>query len=266
MTTSNDNQLVTQASGTADWDSALNANFNTLERGHHIVAQAGVAINTSQVVWMNSGGFLFPFNALSLDVQPNFLTLLSAASGDSVLCLRSGIVRSFGVNSSAGLVGKAVYVDAKSPGIIVGSYSAASRRVGTKIGAWAIEFDPQPDYFPEKLTVVTTISAVVASNHLFSVDVGKRGWNRRVLIQGSSNLVTVKWHSGSTRAGSELLYETFSGGVTCIGSFIDQAGWPQENTEAGTLSGLMFGTLFVNSGSNVTTGDIGITVIHDRFF
>ena len=267
MTVSNDNQLSLQASGTSDWDTALNGNFNIIERGVHISAQAGIACNSGQILWMNSGGFVFPFNPTSLDAQPGFMALTQAASGDSIQMLRYGVVRSLGVHSN-GVVGQPLYVSAQSPGIVVGSYSAASRRIGRKIGAWAIAFDPEggDTNFPEKLTRTTTISAVVNSNHLFSLDVGLRGWNRRVLMQGSSNLVTLIFHSTSARAAADRLYETFSGGVTSVGSFLDQAGWPYENTLTGTISGLIFGTLSINSGSNVTTGDIGVTLVVDRYW
>jgi hypothetical protein len=268
MSTSDDNQFQLQATGTSDWDTALNANFSKLERGFHVTAQAGIAVNTGQVLWMNSGGFLFPFNPTSLDARPGFMALTQAASGDSILALREGVVRSLGVHSN-GVVGSPLYVSAESPGIIVGSYSGASRRIGIKIGGWATMFTPEAgdSNFPEKLSQVTTVSPIVVDqDYDFTIDAGKRGWNRRVFMQGSSDLITLQFFSGSTRANSELLYETFSGGVSVVGSFIDQAGWPYENTEASTISGLIFGRLKIESGSNVESGDIGVTLISERFW
>lgn len=260
-----DNQLITQASGTADWDTALNANFNVLERGYHFVERVGVAVNTGHVCRLESDGFMYPVSCDHNQPRQMGLALVSAASGDSVQFLAAGIVRSLEV-FSLGNPGEHLFISNSTLGMVARSYSAARIAVGHRMTGRGFFFHPDLDFgLPEKLTRVTTISAVVASNHLFSIDVGKRGWNRRLLMQGSSSLVTLKFYSGSTRANSELLYETLSGGVTTVGSFLDQAGWPYENTEASTLSGLIFGTLSINSGSNVSTGDIGITAVVDRF-
>lgn len=262
--TTKDNLFSTQATGTNDWDTAENANWNIVERGAHVTLQAGIAINTGQVLAVNSGGFLFPFDINSQAARPKFFSYTAAASGDTLNVLRNGVVRSLGVTSNA-VVGLPIFVDAKSPGIIVASYSGANRRLGIGMPGFGIIFDPQPDYFPgEAYTTVTTISAVVGSTHLFIVDHGLRGWNRRTLMQGSSNLVKLQFWSNSAR--TTLLYETFSGGVTTVGSFLDQAGWPYENTDASTYSGKMYGSFSVLSGSNVTTGDHGITIVSDREF
>jgi hypothetical protein len=266
MTVTNDNQLENPTAGQADWDSALNANFTILERGYHLSAQAGIAINTGYVVWMNSGGFLFPFNPNSRDVYPYGLSYTAAASGESVQVILSGIVRSLAIHSPA-VPGMDLFVSPTTPGIVVGSYSGANRRIGFGVSEQGLYFNPHGanQFLPEKLTIVTTILAVVGSNHLFSMDAGQFGWNRQTrMIGNSGNLTELKFFSGSARVGSERLYETVSGGVTTVGSFLDRAGWPYENTEASTISGLVFGLLRMSSASAVGSDTVAVGMIWDR--
>jgi hypothetical protein len=264
MSITNDQQFELQSAGQADWDSGLNGNFSILERGYHGVFQAGAAVNTGYVCWINSAGFAFPFDPRSESIRPHGLAYLAASSGDNISLLLTGIVRSLGVFSPA-VPGLDVFVSPVTPGLILSSYSAASRRVGFGVAENGIYFHPGPLDQQETLTRVFSINAVVGSDHLFSLDVGKRGWVREAkMISNSVDLVTLKFHSGSTRAGSERLYETKSGGVTTVGSFLDRAGWPYENTEANTLSGLIFGTVRIMSGAAVTSNDIQIRLVVDR--
>jgi hypothetical protein len=265
MSMTNDQQFELQSAGQADWDSGLNANFSILERGYHGVFQAGTAINTGYVCWINSAGFAFPFDPRSEDIRPHGLAYVAASSGANISLLLTGIVRSLGVFSPA-VPGLDVFVSPVTPGLILSSYSAASRRVGFGVAETGIYFNPGPWPVQETLTRVFSINAVINSEHLFSLDVGKRGWVREAkMISNSADLVTLKFHSGSTRVGSERLYETKSGGVTTVGSFVDRAGWPYENTEANTLSGLVFGTVQIRSGAGVTSNDIQIRLVVDRW-
>ena len=265
MSITNDNQLEIQAAGQADWDSGLNANFSILERGYHGVFQAGTSINTGYVCWINSAGYVFPFNPNSEDARPHGLAYTAASSGANISLVLAGIVRSLGVFSPA-VPGLDVFVSPVTPGLILSSYSAASRRVGIGVAETGIYFNPGGFPIQETLTRVFSINAVVGSDHLFSLDVGKRGWVREAkMISNSANLVSLKFHSGSTRAGSERLFETVSGGVTTVGSFLDRAGWPFENTETSTLSGLMFGTVRIMSGAAVTSNDLQIRLVVDRW-
>lgn len=269
MGISNDNQLETEAAGQADWDSAHTANFGILERGYHLTALAGGAISTGDICWMNSGGYLFRFNVLSEDIRPFALAFTSAASGESLQVLLTGIVRSLGVHSLAQM-GSDLFVAPTSPGMIARSYSAASRKIGRGVGDWGIYFNPhgRDDFLPEKLTTVATqANAVVGTDYFFSMDAGRRGFNRRLKVNGNSaNLVSVKFHSNSSRAGADRLYETVSGGVSIVGSFIDQAMWPYEATDPSTLNGLVYGTLRIMSGAAVTSDHIGVQCIWERAF
>jgi hypothetical protein len=264
MSITNDNQFEIQAAGQADWDSGLNANFAILERGYHGVFRAGAAINTGHAVWINSGGFAFHFNPNSEDIRPHGFAYVAASSGDNISLLLTGIVRSLGICSPA-VPGFDLFVSAATPGVVVTSYSAASRRIGVGAGGWGVYFNPGPRD-QETLIRTVAIAALVNTNHLFSLDVGKRGWVRELrVISNSADLVSVAFFSGSTRASSERLYETISGGLTTVGSFLDRAGWPYENTEVSTLSGLIFGKIAINSGAAVTSNDLNVRLVVDRW-
>jgi len=253
MPISNDNKLELQTSGQADWDSGLNANFTLLERGYHVSGIAGTNVSTGMALWISSGNFFVPFDPASLDIRASAYAFTAHNSGETMQALMTGIVRSLGINSPA-VPGQDMFV---SPaGYLVGSYSAASRRVGIGVGGWGVYFNPfMEDTAREQITRVVTVDAVVGSQHLFELDAGKYGWVREVNAIGSS-LVTIAFHSGSARVGSERLYETVSGGLATI---LDRAGWPYENTEVGTLSGLIFGTITVSSDSTVS-----LKMIFDR--
>jgi hypothetical protein len=266
MSITNDNQFELQSAGQADWDGGLNANFSIAERGYHGIFRAGADVRTGHVVWINSGGYAFHFDPRSEDIRPHGFSYNAVSSGDNISLLLTGIVRSLGICSPA-VPGLDLFVSAVTPGLVVTSYSAASRRIGIGAGGWGVYFNPWGQRnVEETLTRVFSINAVVGSDHLFSLDVGKRGWVREVkMISNSVDLASLKFHSGSTRAGSERLYETLSGGLTTVGSFLDRAGWPYENTEANTLSGLIFGTVRIMSGAAVTSNDIQIRLVVDRW-
>lgn len=261
----NDQGFVLQSAGQADWDSALNANFNIAERGYHYTGVAGANIRTGDVVWISSANFMYPFNPNSLDVRPHGLAYYSVNSGEALKVVLSGIVRSLAVHSAA-VPGVPLFVSAATPGAVVASYSGASRKIGFGVAEVGLYFNPWPDQ-PEKFTVATTVAnMLVNSNFLFSLDPGKGGIVRRVrMFSDSANLVSLIFYSGSTRAGSERLFETISGGVTTAGSWIDQAMWPYENTEVNTLSGLIFGSVRINSGSAVTSAHMAVELIVERF-
>ena len=136
-----DNPFNTPTSGQGDWDSGLGLNFQALDRGYHATERAGTAINTGQVLWLNSGGFFFPFNPNSADIFPQALTYTAAASGDTLTALVWGIVRSLGINSPA-IAGEALYVSPTTPGVIVGSYAGADRQIGWGLTGNGVLFSP----------------------------------------------------------------------------------------------------------------------------
>lgn len=261
-----DNQLEQQTSGQADWDSGLNANFTILERGYHATVQFGADVNTGYVLWINSGGFAFHFNPNSEDIFPHAIAITGGSSGDTKQVLISGIMRSLDIHSPA-TPGQDLFVSAATEGLVVGSYSAASRRIGWGVSQSGLYFNPHGNRGEiEQLTRVESFLAVTGSLHNFALDVGKRGWVREVrMIGASADLVSLTFWSGSSRVGSERLFETISGGVTVVGSHLDRAGWPYENTEANTLSGLVFGRLQVMSAAAVGSDTISVRLIVDRF-
>lgn len=259
-----DQQGLSQPSnGAADWDTDLNGNFGIIERGYRGKFVFGTNVVTGQVLWVNSGRFAFPFNPASEDALPHAFAYKSVASGEEDFALLSGIVRSLDVLSAC-VPGLTMY--SNFSGTLVTSYSAASRPVGIGMYQDGFYFDPARVALPELIASSISISAIVNSTHLFSIDLGKRGIVRRLEVKGdSADLCIIKFHSGSARVASELLYEVKSGGVVVQTHFIDQAMFPYRNTEASTLSGLMFGTIQCPSGTNVTTDTIVMRIFAERF-
>lgn len=373
-----DNQFAILASGQADWDADLDANFGIVERGYHTTARAGVAINSGYVCWMTSGGFMVPFDPNSKSILPTALAFTAPASGDSALFLLAGIVRSL---YTAFVPGQEYFVDATTPGLIVGSYTGEGRKIGIGMdgggiffvreqplpnvldqytnantaqagvainsgyvcwmtsGGFMVPFDPNSadikplalcltapasgavgnflfegtvrslytafvpgrDYFtsavtpglvvasysaanrkigvgreggslffkpyhmsPEQITQITTITVNPASLHLFTMDVGKSGIVRDLLMKSNSlDKVALLFYSNSAR--DNKLYSTISGGVTTVDSFVDRALWPYDNTDASTLSGLIYGKVFADSGAAVASLDLQIKLTVDRF-
>ena len=259
--TTKDNGFSLLTTGQGNWDTDLDGNFSILERGYHITEHAGIAINTGNVLWLNSGGFFFPFNPNSVTAWPHAIAYTAAASGDSLQALAWGVIRSLDINSPC-VPGRHMYVSALTPGLIVGSYSGADRPIGVGLLGSGILFQPGHRRLPEQITSSLAIAAVTGSLHVFTMDPGKWGWNRYTdMIGNSADHVELKWYSDSAR--TKLLYSTVSGGVTTVGSFHDRAGWPYENTDA-ALSGLIYGSLQVLSASAVGSDTISVQAMWDR--
>src|SRR5690242_19041600 len=94
--TTYDQQFELPTEGQADWDTSLNANLSIAERGYHTVARVGEAVNTTDVLWMSSGGFFYKFNPNSLTIMPMALSRVQASSGESIQAQVFGAVRSLG--------------------------------------------------------------------------------------------------------------------------------------------------------------------------
>lgn len=264
MSNTYDNNLSLPSAGQADWDTDLNANFTLLERGFTIRAMAGAVVATGAVVSQNSAGFMLAHNPVSFDLFiPQYFAYRRVNSGEEAYFLRSGIVRSLDILSPS-VPGQPMFASAS--GFAVGSYSGAAFPIGVGIGDRAVYFDPGRFFqFTEKLTRTTTVTVSTGTAQNFSLDIGKRGWIRQLMLQGASaDLMRVRLWSNSTRAASELLYETKSGGISVVGSFIDQAGFPYENTITSSISGLVFGQLDVQTGCVVNTDTIGVTLVAER--
>jgi hypothetical protein len=61
------------------------------------------------------------------------------------------------------------------------------------------------------------------------------------------------------------MYQTISGGVTTVASFIDRAGWPFDNTDASTLSGILYGKIWPDSTAVIASQDVQVRLVADRW-
>ncbi len=222
--------------------------------------QAGVAINSGYICWIDSGGFYWPFDPNSSSIKPHVIALTAPASGAYGNFLQFGIVQSL---YTAFVPGRDYFVSAVTPGLVVGSYSAADRKIGVGVNGGALQFSPR-QALPEPITVVNCIIVNPTSVHLFTMDVGKSGIARDLLMKSNSlDKIGLLFYSNSARDNS--LYSTISGGVTTVASFTDRALWPYDNTDASTLSGLIYGKVFADSGAAVASLALQIALTVDRF-
>lgn len=259
--TSNQN-LENQVAGQADWDTGLNSNHSILDRGFHGRFTAGTAISTGAILWAASGGALFPYNPRSLGLrQPLALAYKAVSSGEADYFLLRGIVTSVGIWSGNIIPGEPVYASPSTAGFAVKSYTAAAYPAGMALRNDAIYFAPGMEHVPEKITQVQSLGPLaIGSTHHIGMNVGHRGFIRKVEAVTSFNLWTAKFYSGSAALTSELLFETQSGGVTST-YLLDAAGFPYENTDTAS-PGLLFGKVTVNSG--VGSGYFNLTVVAER--
>lgn len=264
MATTDDQQFESQTAGQADWDSGLNANIVISERGYHMTGQAGTAINTGHVTWLSSAGFLYPFDINSGTIKPHGLSYTSAASGESVQVLLSGIIRSLDIHSNV-VPGLDAFVSALTPGMVVSSFAGANRRVGWGVSESGLRFDPSNGgLFPEKTEDVASLSVVVSSIHTFELEVGRRGMSRRVhLVSDSGDLMSVRFFSKPARAAADLLFTV--GSVTTIGSHIDLTGFPWENLDTGSYAAVVYGEMEIEVAASVTSTEVGVTLTAERF-
>ncbi len=258
-----DQNFNAPSAGQSDWDSDLNGNFSIVGRGFHALGQAGEDVNTGTIVTVASDGFYRAYNPNSLANRPHAYSYKAINSGESDTFLLRGIVRSLSVLSPA-VPGEALFGSVDTPGAAVGSYSGADRPVGFGIQEDGFYFSPGEALFPETLVRSASISAVTGSLHLFTMDGGRGGFVRQIIMESlSGDLVELQLWSNSPR--DEALFETASGGVLTVGSFIDQAGLPFYNTDPSTFSGLVYGTLQVMSDAQVGSDTLGVQVVFERF-
>ncbi len=258
-----DQNFSLPSAGQSDWDTDLNGNFTIIGRGYHVLGQAGSDVATGVAVTVDSGGFFRPFDPNSTAILPHGFAYKAVDSGEQDTFLLSGIVRSIAINSPV-VPGEAVFASANGSGYLVGSYSGASRPLGFGTEEDGLFFSPGREIFPETLTRSVSVAAVTGSLHLFTMDGGRGGFMRQLIMEGASgDLVELQLWSNSARTAA--LYETFSGGVTTIGSFLDQAGFPYFNTDASTINGLIYGTLQVMSAASVGSDTVGVQCVFERF-
>jgi hypothetical protein len=267
------NQLELMTEGQADWDTGNNSNLSILERGYHITGYAGTAVVSGQVCLVNSAGYVVPMDARSLVNYPQCIAYRGVNSGEQAMFLTDGAVNSVTVWSGHLKIGAPVFVAPTSPGFCVASYAGHGESVGYAIATDAIRFRPgYPSVLPELTTETVSVGPVLVGSYGdFSLKLANRGIARRLQVYAqSSNLHKVKFWSGSTRAASELLYETLTRS-TSLGSgdvnslfFWDQAPFPWFNTDTASWA-LVHGRIEVQSGSSVNTSTFSVVVQVERF-
>jgi hypothetical protein len=275
MSFSDDNNLEIPTSGVADWDSPLNGNFVALAQGFRFKALAGVAVNTGDAICVMSDGFVRPYDASSMAApRPRGVSETALSSGEESQFFSWGVLRSMDVFSGNLAIGRDVFVDPASVGMLTSSYSAARYPLGLALSENAVLLRPD-DLLPERVTQVVSIGPViVGSAHAFEFDIGHSGqvgWLNA--ISGTTSMAyKLQFHSGSARVGSEELYETVTtsvdGGALDFdvdsSNYLDRSLWGYRNTDTAS-PGLIFGLITVQSVSATASGNFSFEIISERF-
>lgn len=275
MSFTDENNLEIPTSGVADWDSPLNGNFNILARGFEFKGVAGSAINTGDAITLVGSAYVVPHNAHSMDLatRPLGIARTSIGSGDAGQFAISGVVRSLTVFSGNLTPGQFCYVNPSSLGMITTSIAAAQWPVGVALDQNAIMIQQGLSRFPENISDINCGEMLVGSQHTFDMDLGARGWVRQLrVISTSVDAYKVLFHSNSTRANSERLFETLTTSVDAGAldfdiqslDWADDAGWGYKSTNTASPS-LIYGTIVVQSASAVVSGQFEIRLDVERF-
>ncbi len=270
-----ENQNFTQPpEGQGDWDTDGNANLDIADRGFHTKLTAGEAVNSGQAMTVYSS-FAYVYDASSRDMpKPVGLSYRAAGSGDEITFLLRGVVSSLGdVWSGFISPGLPVFADPASAGYLVSSYSAARHAVGLALRVDQIYVAPsQFDAVPEALSDVASLALIVGSAHDFTMDVGNRGFVRKLrTVTDSMDAYKIQFWSGSTKVASELLYETLTTSVDGSAGdfdvtsldFVDAALFWYEGTDVAS-PGLIHGRITVQSAAAVGSSDMGISIFAER--
>jgi len=162
--------LAQPSNGQADWDTDLNGNVSIIERGYRVKATAGTAINTGMVGWVNSGGFVFPYDPRSLTIRPQVLAYKSVGSGEQDFFLAQGAVRSLAIFSAC-VPGEQLYVSSGTAGLIVGSYENARHSIGYGIAQDGLFFSPaRPMRFFDLFGVGSGVLSAAQSGSVLAVN------------------------------------------------------------------------------------------------
>jgi hypothetical protein len=228
------------------------------------VVTLDAAVNTGYATFITSGGHGLHFDPNSEAIYPHGVFLTGGTGAGSLATyLPFGYVNSL-VSNGALVPGRDYFVSPTTVGLITSSYSAASRRIGRAITASNFLVNPANRAEYERLTRVVTITIAPTSTHLFTLDPGKNGWVRDLLMKSvAADKVGLAFYSNSAR--TNLLYQTASGGLTTVSSFTDRAGWPYENTDASTLSGILYGAIWPDTTATVASQDIQVRLDIDRW-
>lgn len=272
MSFTNDQGLEQIATGGADWDTGINANFALLESGLRVKAVTGLAVSSGWVCTMTGSGTVLPLDAKSSDFYPHLMALTSVASGGEGRFLSNGIVRSMGIWSGFITPGQPIFTAQNSPGLITGSYAGHGEPCGFALDVNAVRFWPgYPRVFPSLVTEVYTSTILPVNTFAdFSLPIGQRAIVRELIARANHDRYKIQFWSSSTRADSQLLYETLTrswatGSADVTSTFFrDNALFPHRSTDAGS-SWLIHGRVTAQSGTSVTSGYISLTVIAERF-
>lgn len=271
MPFTNDNQLETLASGQADWDTGLNANFQIIERGHHITANAGIAVVSGQVCSVRSGGWVVPYDARSSNNPlPAMMAMQAVSSGAAGMFLATGTVRSMSIWSGFLTVGEPVFIAINSPGFLVSSYAGAMFPVGVALAANAVMFRPGHPVLRLIETHSISVGPVLVGTFAdFQLPVGRAATIRDLTITGSHDKFKVQFWSGSSRVSSELQYETLTtswgtGSSDVKSNFLrDRAMFPHDGTDANSAWNI-YGRLTAQSGTAVGSAAFTVRIIAER--
>lgn len=139
-----ENQLAVPSEGQADWDASLGQVIQIVDRGHHTVARVGEAVNSGHVLWMSSGGFFYKFDPRSTAIVPHAVSLVAASSGDTIMPLLDGTVRSLYAANSI-VPGLEYFVASGSPGVLISSLAGhpVTWSVGFGVAGGGLYFNPR---------------------------------------------------------------------------------------------------------------------------
>lgn len=259
------------AEGQDDWDTDLRANFTIAERGFHLQLRATTNIASGIVVTLDSSGWAVPYNPHSYDLRPFALSITNIDSGTDAYFLRAGRVRSMDVWSGHLTIGRPVFTAPASVGFPVNSEAGALRPIGYALEADAIAFSPFD--FLDIVSEVVSLAVVVGSTHDFSLTIGPRGTCRKLTVLGNSlDAYRIQFWSGSSRVGSELLYQTATtsvdGGAQDFDvntlNYVDAALFPFIGTDVASPY-LIFGRVSPQSASSVGSDSISVTFLAERY-
>jgi hypothetical protein len=146
------NNLETVDTGTQNWDSSINDNFEHLEKGITIKATAGLTLTKSQVTYIDSNGE-FQLAIADGSIANKYIGIATTAINKDV----DGYAQNYGYHLDANwswTVGNPLYLSAVTPGALTESEPAESIMVGVAIATNQITVRPwvQPDPFPHLRT------------------------------------------------------------------------------------------------------------------
>jgi hypothetical protein len=262
-----DQGLERVATGASDWDSNANANVDFLERGRHAKLTAGAAVSSGSICVINNSGFVLPMDGRSYDNRPFALAYKSCASGDLTQFITHGVVRSMVVWSGHLNPGEPVYTSMASLGFCVRSFAGHGAPAGVALGFDAVLFQPDLSAVPlGSVTYINTLGTmrdVVNSNTNFAAPLGNRGVIGGLTLVGSHNAFRLRLWTGSTRANSELIYDTGST-LTSSHMWVDRNAYGYQNSDAASQY-LVHGRFEAYSGSGVGSAFVALTVFAERF-